>query len=246
MKTKLRIKDIPELSPEQIIVVSGSTYLFTYLNGYIKTTLENNYAVSNYSDCVLNKLLNPQSNDLDLSIAYFIERSSEKFISPLFYKLLKLVETGDMTRENMYKQLCIIIANKYAFKWYKIVKAFTENYKPLENYDMEEIRTPNLTENITRNQSTDIHQETESGIYGFNSTNSNPTATGEGDTTGLKANNETSDLKTNTGTESLTRHGNIGVTTSQQMLESEIKLRQYGLIEGIFKDIDSVLCLKIY
>ena len=64
--------------------------------------------------------------------------------------------------------------------------------------------------------------------------------------TGLKANNEVSKTTTNTGTESLTRSGNIGVTTSQQMLESEFKVRQYNFYEMIYKDIDSVLYLSTY
>ena len=41
-------------------------------------------------------------------------------------------------------------------------------------------------------------------------------------------------------------HGNIGVTTSQQMLKSELDLRVYNFFENMFKDIDQYLCLKIW
>ena len=44
----------------------------------------------------------------------------------------------------------------------------------------------------------------------------------------------------------LTRKGNIGVTTTQQMMESEIRLWQWNFYESVFKDIDSVLTLYIY
>lgn len=46
----------------------------------------------------------------------------------------------------------------------------------------------------------------------------------------------------------LTRKGNIGVTTSQQMLESELILRQtYNFFDSIvFPDVDKVLCQKYY
>lgn len=44
----------------------------------------------------------------------------------------------------------------------------------------------------------------------------------------------------------LTRSGNIGVTTSQQMLESELDLRQWIYFENVMKDIDSLLTLNIY
>lgn len=44
----------------------------------------------------------------------------------------------------------------------------------------------------------------------------------------------------------LTRSGNIGVTTSQQMLQSEIELRKWVFYQSVFDDIDSILTLKIY
>lgn len=171
-------------------------------------------------------------NATNLMIDYFFERSNEKNASPFLLKMLKRYEDGRYPAIIVfYSQLGYRIMDKFAFKWWKLSEAITTKYKPLENYDMEE----------QKNVATDVnvHQESESGIYGFNSTESNPTATGSGDnhTTGLKAGNE----------EVLTRHGNIGVTTSQQMLESEIVLREkHNLIEMIFKDIDSVLCLKVY
>lgn len=52
--------------------------------------------------------------------------------------------------------------------------------------------------------------------------------------------------RTETGKRTLTRSGNIGVTTSQQMIESEIKLREWNFIEQVYKDIDSVLTLGVY
>ena len=44
----------------------------------------------------------------------------------------------------------------------------------------------------------------------------------------------------------LTRSGNIGVTTTQQMLTSEIELWQWNFFKQVFEDIDSILCLDIY
>lgn len=44
----------------------------------------------------------------------------------------------------------------------------------------------------------------------------------------------------------LTRKGNIGVTTSQQMLESELKFRTHNLLDIMFKDIDKLLTIRVY
>ena len=41
-------------------------------------------------------------------------------------------------------------------------------------------------------------------------------------------------------------HGNIGVTTSQQMLESELQLRTYDLATVIYKDIADHFLLSVY
>ena len=48
------------------------------------------------------------------------------------------------------------------------------------------------------------------------------------------------------GYDELERSGNIGVTTSQQMLQSEIDLRQYNFIMQVFRDVTDLLGLPIY
>lgn len=42
------------------------------------------------------------------------------------------------------------------------------------------------------------------------------------------------------------RRGNIGVTTSQQMLQSEIELRKWSFLESVYSDIDKILTLQTY
>ena len=64
--------------------------------------------------------------------------------------------------------------------------------------------------------------------------------------------NDIKDTKDGTHTENgsqdrtLSRHGNIGVTTSQQMINSEIELWQWDFFSGVFKDIDKVLTIQTY
>lgn len=64
--------------------------------------------------------------------------------------------------------------------------------------------------------------------------------------------NDIKDTKDGTHTENgsqdrtLSRHGNIGVTTSQQMLNSEIELWQWNFFSGVFKDIDTILTIQTY
>ena len=49
-----------------------------------------------------------------------------------------------------------------------------------------------------------------------------------------------------TGSHNLTRSGNIGVTTTQQMAESEIEYRRNLYFDMVFADIDKLLTLPIY
>lgn len=64
--------------------------------------------------------------------------------------------------------------------------------------------------------------------------------------------NDIKDVKDGTHTENgsqdrtLTRHGNIGVTTSQQMINSEIELWQWNFFSEVFKDIDKILTIQTY
>ena len=68
-------------------------------------------------------------------------------------------------------------------------------------------------------------------------------------------NTETRDLKTGqTGSEKVTgtvthethKHGNIGVTTNQQMLDAERKLWNWYFYNYIFSDIDKFLTISVY
>lgn len=62
----------------------------------------------------------------------------------------------------------------------------------------------------------------------------------------VKRDNTDTENKTITTDRTLTRKGNIGVTTSQQMIESERKLWFWSYFEKVFADVDNILTLKIY
>jgi len=52
---------------------------------------------------------------------------------------------------------------------------------------------------------------------------------------------------TGTVTTTTTKGGNLGVTTSEQMLTQEFEFRaKYNFFDTVYKDIDKVLCLAIY
>ena len=178
-----------------------------------------------------------------------LERLSEDWFFRSFSKPATTIVRywNDNDSSNLLSKVAQTISLRYAKNWIAIYKAYFETeYKPLENYSMTEIRTPDLTEEIDADAKTDVHSESGSGAFGFNSDDSVPVADSYTDSNSEKEKNATHSTRTNTGTESLERSGNIGVTTSQQMLESELKLRLYDYWEMVFENIDKVICLGIF
>lgn len=181
---------------------------------------------------------------------YYLSHSNDKYISPLVEKLFNDGKTPEQISE-LVAQICY---SRFGTKWVKIYNALLTEYNPLENYSMEEIRTPDLEDSDTENTKSKItttRNTTATNQYkGFNANNPVTISKTDGEETsttgGASDDNETSRTSTHTGTETLTRAGNIGVTTSQQMLESEFKVRQYDFYKELFNDIDSVMCLMIY
>ena len=192
-----------------------------------------------------------------LSYDYFIGFSADKWLSPFALKIIEKFtdSSGNIDYTNLSEFLANVIYKRFGVKWKKIYDALMTQYNPLENYNMYEKRTPDLTDErtpditLTEDNTITTNTDSETSINGFNSTESNPSNDTVGNQTNTidRTNTETGkETTTHTGKEELERSGNIGVTTSQQMLESEIKLRQYDFYKQIYKDVDSILCLGIY
>ena len=236
-KCRMKIDDI-----YSDILFSGESDTFFYLMANDET----NYPLT--SDFI------KTTNVVQLDTDYFGGYSADKFISPLLQKIYDSTRDVENPFSTLNTRIANIIYNRFAEKWKHIYDALMTEYNPLENYSMVEERTPDLTFDDTINVNTEVTTKRETSAEnkykGFNATDPVLVNQTDGDetttTTGASADNETHKVTTHTGTETLTRSGNIGVTTSQQMLESEFKVRQYDFYKMMYNDIDSVLCLSIY
>lgn len=154
----------------------------------------------------------------DLDTEYLYLHSGEKTISPLL-------------EHSSLDKVASIIVSKFGDKWNRLYDAFiTSAYNPIENYSMTEIEKTNSKVKVTSSG--------KSGTYGFNSDASVPT--------GESSTETTSEGNADDNRRELTRSGNIGVTTSQQMLQSEIDLRKWNFTEMMYEDVDSICTLSIY
>lgn len=106
----------------------------------------------------------------------------------------------------------------------------------------------NTADFINQNKGTD---NTNTETTAENTATEKTTSSGKEDkTTSRSAENTATEKTTTTGTDknehTLTRSGNIGVTTSQQMLQSERELADFSTIRKFVDDIADLICLSIY
>lgn len=116
-------------------------------------------------------------------------------------------------------------------------------------------RTENETTSGTRNETAehDVSAENASDYQpdrrdvtrGSNNDSRENTARGTTSLTSNGTNSETENY-TDTFTHTLHTHGNIGVTTTQQMIEAERESVRYNLVEEIAADYQAAFCLDIY
>lgn len=131
--------------------------------------------------------------------------------------------------------------------WTRIVTALNNNYDPLHNYDRTESETisRDLTKETTGETSSSSTGSVTDQVVGFNSTSwankdkSDSSATGSGTSEFTETHDEDTSRSTRI-------YGNIGVTTSQQMLQSEIDLRQTDFFQIFTQEFKQQFCLLIY
>lgn len=235
---------------------------------------------------------NDPVSDTILDTIYLGNHSGEKFVAPIVDRILG---SDDTLSEAKIKSLASMLWGLYSVKWTKLHNVLSAQYNPIENYSMTEVTTPGVTTtksrteekdvkeavgtNIKTSHATDIDTEIDNNmqtdVYGFNSASAVPSSKVHGSASDNKQNvsgtaaanydetigtennnfrhitadaddNIITDTETHTGYDTLERTGNIGVTTSQQMIESEIALWQWNYFEQVFADIDSLLALAIY
>ena len=180
-----------------------------------------------------------------LDVEYFGNISGDKFISPLIAKLLSgpTLSAADLTL------LASVIMAMNGVNWAKEYATLSAEYNPLENYSMTEqlrddVTTDDFGHTVTRTNN--LADGTSSAVYGFNSA----TAVNSGSVSGTNT-GTVSDVNggedTRTREYDLTRSGNIGVTTSQQMLQSERDLWRWNFFYNVvFPDVDKILTLRVY
>lgn len=140
---------------------------------------------------------------------------------------------------------------QWCAKWQNAIDKWCEalqiKYDPLNNYDRTEEWT---TTDDSQGTSHDVSHSTGSGdttntvsAYNVNdfSNDSKDATTSQADTT-----SDTTMTNSNTNVRRGRAFGNVGVTTSQQMLESELNVVEWNLINKITEKFLDEFCIQVY
>jgi hypothetical protein len=172
------------------------------------------------------------------------------------------------------KNRITIWSNKYQINWKKLYDTTVLEYNPIENYDrmedwtVSDDETSTSTRDNTRNITNTVkNTSTNEVMNSVNVTDQNTAFNAgladhakqitDGDTTenGSITNTETGKNTENenvnggrTGRHTRTgrEHGNVGVTTSQQMIQSERDLVVFNLYDVIAESFIENFCLMVY
>ena len=182
---------------------------------------------------------------------------ADKFGERDFYKYYDA--ENDTSNTNMVKQASDYIAlygKSHKYEYDKLVDTLSLEYNPIENYSMTEkgtdTRTPNITQTNKGVNTNTVGVDTSitTGKTTFDKSNSfiNDTKT-----TNTGTNTDTQDINTTVTTagnektvHEFTRSGNIGVTTSQQMIESERQLAMFSVVDLFVKAIADIILIGVY
>lgn len=149
-----------------------------------------------------------------------------------------------------------LYGKSHKYEYDKLVDTLSLEYNPIENYSMIEkgtdTRTPNITQTNKGVNTNTVGVDTSitTGKTTFDKSNSfiNDTKT-----TNTGTNTDTQDINTTVTTagnektvHEFTRSGNIGVTTSQQMIQSERELAMFSVVDMFVKAIADIILIGVY
>lgn len=194
-----------------------------------------------YDDQLFSKMLFPDD---------FTSDDEELFINNLLMECAELEVL--FTDPDFMKNAIGVWSAKEVDVWNRLYEAMKENYNPIENYDRHE-------ETDDQNRGTVTHSGTDSttgsgadtlenSITSFNANTYLPhdkSVAGKGSTEATTYGHTITDA---TGHKLTSRvHGNIGVTTSQQMLESELEVRpKLNIFNYMIESFRQRFCLLVY
>lgn len=208
------------------------------------------------------KFIEDNKADLDYQLGL---RYGSKVLAPIVLRVYDKNESAECTLNDFLAIFSDMIEREFAGKWTKLYETTVLEYNPIWNVDGTETTTTAAQHTLTTDTnhantvitSTDIGMRSttrEKKEFPYDSDTGKPT---ESETvteapvtdTRTDTNPETvADHETNTDQYTVTheRHGNIGVTMTQDMIQKEREVSEFLLYEVVLPDVANFLTIPIY
>lgn len=148
---------------------------------------------------------------------------------------------------NFMQDMIGLVSKKWARTFQKWYDALQLEYNPIENYDRHEEWNDSSSSESNGNSSdtSSASSETDTSVSTFDSDKFHPDGKSNSSQSARSSGTDSSNTSEKSSHSGHT-HGNIGVTTSQQMLEAELDLQEWNLYEHISDIFVRELCIPIY
>lgn len=215
--------------------------------------LENFPAIETILDKVSKELKLFTIYSSDEMFFYFVNKFGERDFY-LYYDSENV--TSNTNKVKQASDYIALYGKSHKYEYDKLVDTLSLEYNPIENYSMTEKGTDTRTPNITQ-ANKGVNKNTigvdNSIVVGKTTFDKSDTFVNDSKTTNSGTNTDTQDINTTvttTGDEKtvheLKRSGNIGVTTSQQMIESERQLAMFSVVDLFIKAIADIILIGVY
>lgn len=163
-----------------------------------------------------------------------------------------LMQCGEMpvlySSPPLLKSLIHAWSNISQYSWEHLAATLTAEYNPIENYDrMEEWEDSSTnTSRYTNSSNNTSSGSTKEQVYGYNNLT---TPADNSASTSASTSADTSDSAgnvTSSGSRKGRAHGNIGVTTTQEMLERERRVAMFNFYDAVIKDFQKRFLIWVY
>ena len=183
----------------------------------------------NYDNTLFDGLTLPAVIDKDICVNEILRRCGE---FELIYSDL-----------DFNKSMIAQFGNKHNRTFTKWVEGLAEEFNPLHNYDRHEIYTDTHKSNAVSNSATSTSSNADRKVSAYDASTMQPKeqeASG-GSGTGSAVNSSNDEVK-----HEAHLYGNIGVTTSTQMLEDFLRVEGWNIYEHIADIFCDEFCIPVY
>lgn len=183
----------------------------------------------NYDNTLFDGLTLPAGIDKDICINEILRRCGE---FELIYSDL-----------DFNKSMIAQFGNKHNRTFTKWAQGLAEEFNPLHNYDRHEIYTDTHKSNAVSNSATSTSSNADRKVSAYDASTMQPKEQEEsgGSGTGSAVNTSNDEVK-----HEAHLYGNIGVTTSTQMLEDFLRVERWNIYEHIADIFCDEFCIPVY